>query len=82
MKMETMASIIDEIIEFFGGKGRGAVARTAKKLRLSTQSISIMKRNGCVTGPAADVIEIESAGKFKAIVLREQARERKGKRVH
>ncbi|WP_448216264.1 hypothetical protein [Endozoicomonas sp. 2B-B] len=77
-----MTVTVDQIIKHFGGKGRGAISRTAEALGCCRQYVTIWKKRGYVSGPMADVIELKSNGKFKAIVLREQARESKGKRVH
>ena len=73
---------IEQIILYFGGKGRGAIARTAEQLGCSPQFVSIMKTRGYVSGPMADVIEDKSNQRFKARDLRNHARKRKGKRVH
>ena len=78
-----MTNIVEKIIEYFGGKGRGATAETARRLGCCPQFVSIMKTRGYVSGPVADIVERESGGKFKALHLREQARkQRKGKRVY
>ena len=77
-----MTVTVDQIIYFFGGDDRGAIAETARRLGCTPQFISIWRRRGYVSGPMADVIEHKSEGAFKAIDLREQARVSKGKRVH
>ena len=76
-----MTTPVNEIIEFFGGKGRGATAATARALGCTTQLISHMKRKGYVTGPMADRIEDLSNGHFNARDLRHHAREM-GSRAH
>ena len=78
--MRAMASV-DDIIRFFGGKGRGAASATARKLECTRQMVCLMRRRGYVTGPMADRIEDLSNGHFNARVLRDHAR-KKGKRVH
>ena len=77
-----MSNTVEQIIDFFGGSGWGATARTAKRLGCSPQFVGRMRKRGYVSGPMADVVERKSDGKFKAIDLREHARKCKGRKVH
>ncbi len=77
-----MTVTVDQIIKHFGGDKRGAISRTAEKLGCCRQYVTTWRKRGYVSGPMADVIELKSEGKFKAIELRKQAREKRGKRVH
>ena len=76
-----MKTSVDEIIQYFGGKGRGSTAATARALGCTTQLVSYMKRCGYVTGPMADRIEDLSNGHFNARALRNHARAM-GSRTH